>query len=235
MSALAEQLFDDGVAAAETLGAVYRSITGLVVPYNTPTDIGLNVEEFDRGAFTASLVARSAVPLLLWHDRRTFPLGVATAWDDRRDGLHATFNLAMTPVAQFAGNQAAQGFLTGLSVGFTPGRSSVRRYAQEWNPELGPDYMDHVVRHEARLHEVSMTPTPAFADARVYAVESTALHSIDYAAAGYATRQALPAPPGAPIDLSGRVDTLEERVDGIDLRLEVVEGTIGGAPTPYDV
>jgi HK97 family phage prohead protease len=174
MSATAERLVDAGLEAAELLGAVYRSVSGVVVPYNQPTDVGFMTEEFDRGAFTGSLVQRSNVPLLLWHDNRSFPIGHAVAWDDRYDGLYGQFVLAMTPVAQVAGQHADGGFLTGMSVGFSPIRSTWR-YAADWNPDLGPDYMDHVVRHEARLHEVSLTPTPAYDAARVHAVESDAI------------------------------------------------------------
>lgn len=174
MSALAEHLVDDGLDAVEILGAAYRTITGRVVPYDTPADIGLFRESFARGAFTASLVERSNVPLLLWHDNRTFPIGIAVAWDDRADGLHGMFRLAMTSVAQVAGQHAHQGFLTGMSVGFSPIRSSWR-YVEHWDPDLGPDHIDHVTRTEARLHEVSLTPTPAFDTARVYNVEADTL------------------------------------------------------------
>ncbi len=174
MTTLAERLVDDGLAAAQILGAAYRSLSGIVVPYNQPTDVGFMVESFDRGAFTASLVRRSNVPLLLWHDNRSFPIGHAVAWDDRYNGLWGQFVLAMSSVAQVAGQQADEGFLTGMSVGFSPIRSSWR-YASDWNPNLGPDYMDHVVRHEARLHEVSLTPTPAYDAARVQAVQADML------------------------------------------------------------
>ena len=175
MTTTAERLVDDGMGTAELLGAVYRSLTGRVVPYGDPTDVGLMVESFDRGAFTGSLVQRSSgVPLLLWHDNRSFPIGVSEAWDDRSDGLWAQFRLAMTPVAQVAGQHAADGFMTGMSVGFSPIRSTWK-YAPEWNPNLGVDHMDHVVRHEARLHEVSLTPTPAYDTARVQSVQADSL------------------------------------------------------------
>ena len=75
---------------------------------------------------------------------------------------------------QVAGQHAADGFLTGMSVGFSPVRSTWR-YAVDWNPDLGADHMDHVVRHEARLHEVSLTPTPAYGVARVHVVDAESL------------------------------------------------------------
>src|SRR3974377_2459961 len=106
MTTTAERLLDDGLEAAQLLGAVYRSLSGVGVPYGQPTDVGLLVESFGRGAFTGSLVQRSNVPLLLWHDNRSFPIGHAFAWDDRHDGLYGQFVLAMTPVAKVAGQQA---------------------------------------------------------------------------------------------------------------------------------
>jgi HK97 family phage prohead protease len=175
MSTVAERLVDGGLEAVEVLGEAFTSITGRVVPYSAGyTDVGFFLERFERGAFTASLVERPTVPLLLWHDNRSFPVGVAEEWDDRPDGLHGRFRLAMTAVAQVAASHIRDGFMDGLSVGFGPIRSSWS-YAAEYNPDLGPSYMDKVTRHEARLHEVSLTPTPAYTQARVYHVEAASL------------------------------------------------------------
>ena len=161
MSTTAERLVDDGLEAVEVLGAVYRSLIGVVVPYGRPTDVGLMVEWFDRAAFTGSLVLqRSDVPLLLWHDNRSFPIGHAVAWDDRHDGLWAQFKLALTPVAQVS-RTTCQGRIPDRACRLGS-RRSARRGAMRRTGilGLGPDHMDHVVRHEARLHEVSLTPAP---------------------------------------------------------------------------
>lgn len=174
MSTTAERLFEDGLEAVKLLGSVYHSLAGIVVPYNVPTDVGFMLEQFDRGAFTASLVSRSDVPLLLWHDNRSFPIGHAVAWDDQPEGLWGEFKLAMTPVAQYTGSQAHEGFLVGMSVGFAAIRSTWR-YAADWNPLLGPEHMDQVTRHEARLYEVSLTPTPAYVEARVHSVHAESI------------------------------------------------------------
>jgi HK97 family phage prohead protease len=175
MTALAERLVDGGLDAVQILGEQFTSVTGVVVPYSaTYTDVGWFLERFERGAFTASLVKRPDVPLLLWHDNRSFPVGVAEDWDDRADGLHGRFRLAMSAVAQVAASHIRDGFMDGMSVGFGPVRSSWS-YAAEYNPDAGPDFMDRVTRHEARLHEVSLVSTPAYVDARVYHVGSTPL------------------------------------------------------------
>jgi HK97 family phage prohead protease len=174
MTVTAEHLYDGGVKAVEILGEAFQSLTGRVVPYDTPTDVGWFVETFERGAFTGSLVTQPNVPLLLFHDNRSFPIGHAVAWDDRPDGLHGQFKLNMTAVAQQAAQLARDDDLTGMSVGFGPVRSTWT-YAAEWSPDLGPDHLDRVVRHEARLLEVSLTPTPAYVGAHVYAVEADAV------------------------------------------------------------
>ena len=50
-------------------------------------------------------------------------------------------------------------------------------FAKDWNPDRGPDHMDHVTIHRARLVEVSLTPTPAFAQAQVLEVSGEALQA----------------------------------------------------------
>jgi HK97 family phage prohead protease len=175
MTAVAERLVDAGLVAVEALGEAFTSITGRVVPYSAGyTDVGWFAERFERGAFTASLIQHPTTPLLLFHDGKTFPIGVAEAWDDRADGLHGQFRLAMSAVAQVAASYVRDGFMDGMSVGFSPIRSSWS-YAAEWAPDLGLEHMDKVTRSEARLHEVSLVSTPAYVDARVYHVSSTPL------------------------------------------------------------
>lgn len=175
MTALAEQLVDDGYQTVQTLGAVYRYMSGMVVPYDRPTDVGLYLEQFTRGAFTASLAEHAAVPLLFGHDRSNINnvIGVAVEWDDAPEGLYASFRVAMAPVAQVAAHHARDGMVTGLSVGFSPVDTHWQRVVKgSWNPDLGPGHMDTAVRTSARLHEVSLTPTPAYATARVMAVQA---------------------------------------------------------------
>ena len=126
MATAAENLVQDGEAAVEVLGEQFTHVTGRVVPYGVETDVGWFLESFQRGAFTQSIVRTPRVPLLLWHDNRGFPIGAAVAWDDREDGLHGRFRLALSAVAQQAGQPTpATKLLTGLSIGFSPIRSSL--------------------------------------------------------------------------------------------------------------
>ena len=84
-----------------------------------------------------------------------------------RTGIHICARTA--PVAVLA----EDGDLLGMSVGFLPIKSEWQILAAtEWAPDLGPDHMDRVMRRESRLVEVSLTPTPAFADAEVTCVRT---------------------------------------------------------------
>jgi hypothetical protein len=145
---------------------------GRAVPYNEGANIGWYVEDVAPGAFAKSIMESArALPLLLWHDNRSWPVGRAVEWDEQPDGLYGHWGLDGSDMAQRAGQLAADGFLTGLSVGFVPVQSDWT-YAEDWNPDLGADHMDRVTRTEARLVETSLTPTPAFAGAGVTLVRS---------------------------------------------------------------
>ena len=114
------------------------------------------------------------LPLLLFHDNRSFPVGASEQWTHTPDGLDGVWKLNDSPEAQQAAGAAERGELTGLSIGFQPIRSDWDMVAwDDWDPDLGPDHMDHVTRLESRLVEVSITPTPAFTDAQVNSVRST--------------------------------------------------------------
>jgi HK97 family phage prohead protease len=171
MSALAETLVDAGYDAAEILGRQYAAITGMVVPWDTPTIVGPFVEEWKRGAFTRSLTKQPKLPLLPFHDARAVPLGQSVGWQDEPEGLYGIFRVLMTSAAQVAADYASQGIMSGLSIGFV-GEAAEWRYASTYAPEQGAGYMDHVTRTQARLVEVSLVNTPAFVDAQVTRVDA---------------------------------------------------------------
>jgi len=110
------------------------------------------------------------LPLLLFHDNRSFPIGHAEEWT-HDDALRGVWRLNESTEAQRAADMADSGDLVGLSVGFAPVRSDWQ-YVDDWNPDLGPDHKDRVTRLESRLLEVSLTPTPAFAEAGVDCVRT---------------------------------------------------------------
>ena len=236
-SALAERLVDDGLEAIADTGVHYRSMTGVVVPYDVAADVGFFTESFARGSFTRSLANKSAVPLLLFHDNRSFPVGVSELWSDDAIGLIGTFTLNLSVEAQRAGAAAERGELTGLSVGFQPVKSEWQ-YAHDWNPDEGR--VDHVTRTRARLLEVSMTPTPAYADAQVLTVSADVLDrdSVSmYREAARIGRQAETMPVDPTVDATTGADVvagLQAQIDALAWRVAVLEGTADGNATPYD-
>lgn len=169
-----------------------RWIEGRAVPYGEWADIGgWFRESFRRGAFAKSIrESAMALPLLLFHNGRTFPVGKAHEWREEDDGLHGVWKMDDADAdAVKAHRKAHDGFLSGLSVGFAPienyardekGKPVTDRNGQpidlanevEWDEMTG---VLSVTRVEARLLETSLTPTPAYVGAGVTLVRSAML------------------------------------------------------------
>lgn len=146
-----------------------RTIFGRAVPYSTPTEIddgsGRYTEIFAPGAFARSIRERGEkIRLFVQHDQRRLPIGKATELREELDGLHAAFVLPATRDADDALELVRTGVVDGLSVGFVPVRDEKRS--------------GRVVRLEASLREVSLVHSPAYADALVAGVRSTARPSL---------------------------------------------------------
>jgi uncharacterized protein len=153
----------------EGKGGKLTRIAARAVPYGVRTDIGWYVEEFAPGAFGKSIrESAAALPLLLFHNDRAVPIGVAETWDEQKAGLDGVWRLDRAEEAQNAARLAADGMLNFMSVRFQPIRSEWQTLPdEEWNPDLGPDHKDAVIRTEARLVETSLVSTPAYNGASV--------------------------------------------------------------------
>ena len=142
-----------------------RYLEGRAVPYGAFQDVGWYMERIKKGCFRKSIrEAGKELPLLLFHDSRSFPVGVSEKWTENDDGLDCVWRLDSSDMAQEAARLARDGMLTGLSVGFAPILDD-----REFDAEKGIAY---VTRVEARLLEVSLTPTPAYVGAKVSLVRS---------------------------------------------------------------
>jgi uncharacterized protein len=136
-----------------------RLITGIVAPYNsvsymTPDPAG---ERIMRDAFTKSLKERSErIPLCRVHDHSR-AVGMSREWVDGAGGLTATFHVRKSGHGDEVLEEARDGYLSGMSVGFMPVRQ-----------ERAADGVREV--REARLMEVSLVVIPAYDGARVLAV-----------------------------------------------------------------
>jgi HK97 family phage prohead protease len=156
----------------QLVGKPFKYIEGRAVPYEEFADVGWYLEKHREGSLdqTTKLAAKG-LPLHLFHNNRSWPIGLSESWDSQADGLHGVWRLNETSDAQQAATLANSGELGWLSIGFSPVRSEWE-YVDEWAPELGPDHMDRVTRVESRLLEVSVVSTPAFASAEVTMVRT---------------------------------------------------------------
>jgi|SRR5215471_13705654 len=156
----------------EISGRPYQYIEGRAVPFEEWATIGWFLEQHAAGAFRATTKGGNGkrAPLLLFHDNRSYPIGLPEKWAHDDGGLDGVWRLNDSAEAQRAAKHAEAGELS-LSIGFTPLRSEWQR-VDDWAPELGPEHMDRVTRLENRLVEVSLTPTPAFAGATISNVRS---------------------------------------------------------------
>lgn len=151
---------------------------GRAVPYNKQADIGWFLEDHAPGSLAKSIKeAARGLPLLMFHNASAFPIGRSDTWEDGADGLDGIWKLDGSDEAQRAAKLAHDSMLAYMSIRFQPIRSEWT-YANDWNPDLGPDHKDKVTRIESRLVEVSLVSTPAFKEATVEFVRSNerALH-----------------------------------------------------------
>jgi HK97 family phage prohead protease len=145
-----------------------RTLKGRAVPYDTWAVRGWFLLAMAQGCFDKSIKESAAsLPLLLFHDWESFPIGTASKWESRADGLWGEWALEDDPRAQRAAQLAQKGVLTGLSVGWQP-------ILQEWQISDLDEWtlddaatLDRCTLKEGRLAETSLLPIPQFVDAQV--------------------------------------------------------------------
>lgn len=143
-----------------------KLMRGVAAPYNQPTPIaGTYLEVLAPGVFAKSIreSARN-LPLLSFHDQRSWPVGKAVGWEETDTGLVGTWEFAPTEEGEKAWTMARDGFVSGLSVGFQPIDS---------HTEPGTDTRPTTItRKVARLFETSMVTAPAYAGAQILLVRT---------------------------------------------------------------
>jgi HK97 family phage prohead protease len=157
---------------AQAVGRPYKYLEGRAVPYDTWARVGWFWEQHRFGSFKRSTNGNSGdkLPLLLFHDNRSWPIGHAEAWSHPNDGLHGVWKLNGSPEAQRAAQAAEAGDLVGLSIGFADVAQPEEQPGDPYSDD--PEKLPRYTRVESRLVEVSMTPTPAFAEAGVTMVRT---------------------------------------------------------------
>lgn len=138
--------------------AASRTITGLAVPFGKVATSGGRRFQFAPG--TIHWTDPTRVKLYIGHDPST-AVGYAAKLDERADGLWGTFKVARGAEGDRALMLAEDKVLDGLSVGLGQGGTF--------------DLVDGVNHAKSvPLVETSLTPCPAFDDARVAAVTASA-------------------------------------------------------------
>lgn len=150
----------------------YSMMHGRAAPYG---EVGLR--QFYKETWADKLFDKSirqaakSLPLLMFHDDMTWPIGSATDWDSvPGDGLYGTWSLDDSADAQRAAKMYAAGHLKYLSVGYQPILSRLEL------PDAGRlDLEDSstwgtVTRLEARLLETSIVPVPLYPSAQIMLV-----------------------------------------------------------------
>ena len=144
-----------------TLGAVTdRTIELMVAPYGVEAHLGKGVKErVMRGAFGDPNAEAVALKLETGINHAGPVVGRAVAFDDRPEGLFATFKVSETPAGDDALTLAADGAL-GASAGMLI-------------TDAVPDRDGVIELRAADLREVTLTGTPAYQTATVLEVRST--------------------------------------------------------------
>lgn len=153
--------------------AGFTMMEGRACPYGSWTTRWFFRESFAPGLFDKSIKeAAQALPLLLFHDAASWPIGHASEWKSKDDGLWGVWALDDSAEAQRAAKMAKAGHLAYLSVGYDPILSEWELTdREEWNLDDATT-LDRVTRVEARLVETSSVSTPAFKEAEVTLVRS---------------------------------------------------------------
>jgi len=92
-------------------------------------------------------IGEGGIPILLFHNSESFPVGKVTSWTNTERGPVAEFVLADTSEARTAQLLIDGGFLTGVSIGFFASAPEMRAGI--------PTYTD------VEVVELSLTPTPS--------------------------------------------------------------------------
>lgn len=145
-------------AAAFEVDVEKRTIRGLAVPYGVAARSKGKLYQFSQGVLKYADPRR--VKLWVQHDK-TQAIGVGTKFEDTPQGLMVEFSIARGAEGDRALSLAEDGVLDGLSIGL----ADVPKFTLKGD-------VHHVT--DVRLMEVSLTPAPAFDDARVHSVAADA-------------------------------------------------------------
>ncbi len=150
-----------------------RTVFGIAVPFDSPTEIREGGEEFTEvfrmGAFAQTInVGAERVKFLVNHDRiGRLPLGRAISLREDPSGLVGEFRVSQTREGDEVLELIRDGVLDAFSIGFRPQRD-------KWNADRS-----FVERTEVHLSEVSTVAFPAYAGAEIAGVRTGETQHLD--------------------------------------------------------
>ena len=130
-----------------------REISGKIVPMGTGEIGNTNLGAYTFAAGSIEIADPTKIKLLSQHDMKK-PVGRMIAAETREDGIYATFKLSRSQAGADALIMAAEGLVSGLSIGAEIIASK-------------PSRDGHTVVTAAKLKEVSLVTEPAFKSAEV--------------------------------------------------------------------
>jgi Escherichia/Staphylococcus phage prohead protease len=143
----------------ELRSAEERILSGVLVPYDTPTKIGrFYTETFTRGAFDGTDPAD--VPLLASHRHEDLPVGRTLTLTEEAHALTGEWRVAETGAGDDVMALARDGVPLSLSIGFKP-------INDKWSRDRS-----QVTRVKATLGEVSLVGMGMYEDAKVMSVRA---------------------------------------------------------------
>lgn len=140
--------------AALVLAADSRTISGRVLPFNEPGRTTAGELIFPPGSISIPQDI-SRVKLLAGHSPAGVPVGVATSWEAKQDGIYMTFQLGSSTASNEALAQATDRVIDSFSV-----------------EALGIARTGRTVNSSV-LKAVALVPFPAFANARVAEIHAS--------------------------------------------------------------
>lgn len=156
----------EGVECRDLSGGKGWEIGGLIAPYNRPAmTIEGYAEEYAPGSLTRTIQQRGhKVRLYSMHTEGVLqPIGIAAKYRDSAEGMRAAFRMPKTTAAADARELVKAGISTGLSISFSPLRSS-----QQMHDSFG----SVTRRDEMALKHVALSPIQTYPDAQVEHVRS---------------------------------------------------------------
>ena len=137
-----------------------RILSGILVPYGSPTKIGSFIEEF-RAEARSPNADPEQVPLLTGHEHASLPVGRTLTLTDAPHALTGEWRVAETQAGDEVMALARDGVPLSLSIGFRP----TNRTHGPLTAPTSPEYSAH-------LGEVSLVGVGAYEDAKVTSVRA---------------------------------------------------------------